>query len=140
MGENLKVVWAEFSTLSQTVLMMCMYCIVLITCPHLELKAWLAKVLSARIPFAQCVFISDQVVLRNVTNFYCIIFIFYRQTLFAVLLQLNCNNYSSVVGVWLFKIQFLMLKALAFSHLLISVAITLLDYQNLCQGILKREV
>ncbi len=38
MGVNIKLVWAEFSTLSQAVLMMCMYFIYVDTYPHLWLK------------------------------------------------------------------------------------------------------
>ncbi len=35
MGENLKLVWAEFSTISQAVLPMCMYLSMLMARPHL---------------------------------------------------------------------------------------------------------
>ncbi len=38
MGENLKLVWAEFSTLSLSVSMMCMVLIYLDARPHLALK------------------------------------------------------------------------------------------------------
>jgi hypothetical protein len=51
--------------------------------------------------------------------------------LLAILMVINDNN-SSVAGVWLFKFSFLMQGALAFSHLLMPVALTLLDYQYLC--------
>jgi hypothetical protein len=37
-GENLKLVWAEFSTLSQAVLMMCLLLIYADACLHLKLK------------------------------------------------------------------------------------------------------
>ncbi len=48
----------------------------------------------------------------------------------AILLHINCNDYSCVEGVWLFfnfKFEFLMLVALAISHLLMPTALTLLD-------------
>ncbi len=55
----------------------------------------------------------------------------------AVLLQVNCNNYSLIAGVWLFKIKF---GELEFSHLLMSVALTILDYQILMPRACKESV
>jgi hypothetical protein len=55
------------------------------------------------------------------TCFFIFIFIFFV----AVFLQINCNNYSFVEGVWLFEV--LMLEALALSHLLTPAALTLRD-------------
>jgi hypothetical protein len=59
----------------------------------------------------------------------------YNVLFFAVLLRINCNDYSCVEGVWLFlnvKFKFLMLVALAISHLLMPAALTLPDYHYLC--------
>jgi len=50
----------------------------------------------------------------------------------AIISKINCNDHSSVAGVWLFKLKFLMLGALTSSQLLMLVVLTLLAYQYLC--------
>jgi len=42
----------------------------------------------------------------------------------SILLQINCNDYSSVEGVWLLLLLF-MLVALAISNLVMPAALTL---------------
>jgi hypothetical protein len=55
----------------------------------------------------------------------------------AILLQINCNDYSCVEGVWIFKFEFLMLVALAISHLLMPATLTLLDYHYPCLWLVR---
>jgi hypothetical protein len=45
-----------------------------------------------------------------------------RTFCFAVCFQINCNNYSSVEGLWIFTNLINILGLFAFSHLLMPVA------------------